>query len=59
MADDKIRIILAKLDGTARGGIVVVIREELGIPVKFVGLGEQPTDVAPFAAETFVGALFA
>lgn len=51
-------IILAKLDGTAKGGVVVVIREELGIPVKFVGLGEQYTDLAPFDADRFVDALF-
>lgn len=50
-------IFLAKLDGTAKGGIVVVIREELGIPVKFVGLGEQPTDMQPFDAEVFVDGL--
>ena len=52
-------IFLAKIDGTARGGIVVVIREELGIPVKFVGLGEKATDIAPFDADRFVDALFA
>lgn len=52
-------IILAKLDGTAKGGIVVVIREELGIPVKFVGLGEQPTDMQPFDAGVFVDGLLA
>ncbi|MGE0711160.1 MAG: signal recognition particle-docking protein FtsY [Planctomycetota bacterium] len=51
-------LFLAKLDGTAKGGIVVVIREELGIPVKFVGLGEKPTDIAAFDAEKFVSALF-
>jgi fused signal recognition particle receptor len=50
-------IILAKLDGSAKGGIVVVIREKLGIPVKFVGLGEQPTDLALFDADKFVEAL--
>jgi fused signal recognition particle receptor len=50
-------IFLAKLDGTAKGGIVVVIREELGIPVKFVGLGEQPTDMQPFDADVFVEGL--
>ena len=51
-------IFLAKLDGTAKGGMVVVIREELGIPVKFVGLGEKQTDLARFDAEQFVEALF-
>ncbi|MBL4846436.1 MAG: signal recognition particle-docking protein FtsY [Planctomycetes bacterium] len=50
-------LFLAKIDGTARGGIVVVIREELGIPVKFVGLGEQPTDIAPFDATRFIDGL--
>ncbi|MCA8920353.1 MAG: signal recognition particle-docking protein FtsY [Planctomycetes bacterium] len=51
-------IFLAKLDGTAKGGMVVVIREELGIPVKFVGLGEQQSDLAVFDADQFVEALF-
>ena len=50
---------LAKLDGTAKGGIVVVIREELGIPVKFVGLGERPEDFAAFEPDLFVDAMFA
>jgi fused signal recognition particle receptor len=50
-------IFLAKLDGTAKGGIVVVIREELGIPVKYVGLGERPEDMAPFDADEFVEGL--
>jgi fused signal recognition particle receptor len=52
-------IFLAKLDGTARGGIVIAIREKLGIPVKFVGIGETPDDVQPFDPEAFVDALFA
>ncbi len=52
-------IFLAKLDGTARGGIVVAIREELGIPVKFIGVGETPDDVEPFEPNTFVEAMFA
>lgn len=50
-------LFLAKIDGSARGGIVVVIREQLGIPVKFVGLGEQATDIAPFDAARFVDGL--
>jgi fused signal recognition particle receptor len=50
-------IVLAKLDGTARGGIVVQVQRELGVPVKLVGLGEGPDDLAPFEAETFVDAL--
>ncbi len=51
-------IFLAKLDGTAKGGIVVAIRNELSLPVKFVGIGEKPTDVEPFDPESFVEALF-
>jgi fused signal recognition particle receptor len=51
-------IILAKLDGTARGGIVIAIKDQLNIPVKFVGLGEQPEDIAEFDPATFVEALF-
>jgi fused signal recognition particle receptor len=52
-------IFLAKLDGTAKGGIVVAIREQLGIPVKFIGVGETPDDVEPFNPESFVQAMFA
>ncbi|MCK4624451.1 MAG: signal recognition particle-docking protein FtsY, partial [Phycisphaerae bacterium] len=51
-------IFLAKLDGTARGGIVVAIRDELSLPVKFVGIGEKYEDVEPFDPESFVEALF-
>ena len=51
-------IFLAKLDGTARGGIVIAIKDQLDIPVKFVGLGEKPTDIAEFDPHTFVEALF-
>ncbi len=51
-------IFLAKLDGTAKGGIVVAIRHQLGLPVKFVGLGEQPDDIAAFSPDDFVEALF-
>jgi fused signal recognition particle receptor len=51
-------IFLAKLDGTARGGIVIAIKDQLNIPVKFVGLGEKPDDIAEFDPETFVEALF-
>jgi fused signal recognition particle receptor len=50
-------IILTKLDGTAKGGIVVAVQRELGVPVKLVGLGEGPDDLAPFEPETFVDAL--
>lgn len=52
-------ILLTKLDGTARGGIVVAIWDELGIPVKLVGLGERPEDLAAFEPEVFVEAMFA
>lgn len=51
-------IMLAKLDGTARGGIVIAIREELGLPVKFVGVGETPEDIQPFEPDVFIDALF-
>ncbi|MFW6154026.1 MAG: signal recognition particle-docking protein FtsY [Planctomycetota bacterium] len=57
-AIDVTGIFLAKLDGTAKGGIVIAIRKEINIPVKFVGLGETPEDVEPFDPETFVEALF-
>lgn len=52
-------IFLAKLDGTAKGGIVIAIKDVTDIPVKFVGLGETPDDVQPFDPESFVDALFA
>lgn len=52
-------IVLTKLDGTAKGGIVVAVQRELGVPVKLVGLGEGPDDLAPFSAEEFVDALLA
>jgi fused signal recognition particle receptor len=51
-------IILAKLDGTAKGGVVLVIGEQLNIPVKFVGLGETPQDIETFDPRRFVDALF-
>ncbi len=47
-------IVLTKLDGTAKGGIVVAVQRELGVPVKLVGLGEGPDDLAPFDPEEFV-----
>jgi fused signal recognition particle receptor len=50
-------IVLTKLDGSAKGGIVVAVQRELGVPVKLVGLGEGPDDLAPFDPETFVDAL--
>ncbi|MDZ4756227.1 MAG: signal recognition particle-docking protein FtsY [Phycisphaerae bacterium] len=51
-------IFLAKLDGTAKGGIVVAIRDALDVPVKLVGVGERPEDVAPFDPERFIEAMF-
>jgi fused signal recognition particle receptor len=51
-------IVLTKLDGTARGGIVVAIMRELGLPVRFVGTGETADDLVPFDAQTFVNSLF-
>lgn len=50
-------IVLTKLDGTAKGGIVVAVQRELGVPVKLVGLGEGADDLAPFVVEDFVDAL--
>ncbi|HPR40723.1 MAG TPA: signal recognition particle-docking protein FtsY [Oscillospiraceae bacterium] len=52
-------IVLTKLDGTARGGVVIGIRRELGIPIRFIGVGEQADDLQPFNAEDFAKALFA
>ncbi|MDQ0494240.1 signal recognition particle-docking protein FtsY [Paenibacillus brasilensis] len=52
-------LVLTKLDGTAKGGIVVAIRQELNLPVKLVGLGEKVDDLQPFDSEQFVHALFA
>jgi fused signal recognition particle receptor len=51
-------IFLAKLDGTAKGGVVLVIREQLKIPVKFIGLGETPEDIETFDPQRFIDALF-
>ena len=51
-------IVLTKLDGTARGGVVLAIREELGVPVKFVGVGEGIDDLQPFDPEDFARGLF-
>jgi len=52
-------IVLTKLDGTAKGGIVVAVQRKLGVPVKLVGLGEGPDDLAPFDPEQFVDAIVA
>ena len=51
-------IILTKLDGTAKGGIAIAIRNELGLPVRYIGLGEQLDDMQPFDAKEFVDAIF-
>jgi len=51
-------IILTKLDGTAKGGIVVAISRDLGLPIRFVGTGEQINDMVPFDAETYANSLF-
>jgi fused signal recognition particle receptor len=58
-ATDVSGIVLTKLDGTAKGGIVLAIRNELSIPVKFVGLGEKMDDLQEFDAEQYVYGLFA
>ncbi len=56
-AVDLTGVVLTKLDGTAKGGIVIAVQRELGVPVKLIGLGEGPDDLAPFEPEAFVDAL--
>src|SRR5262245_59258044 len=51
-------IVLSKLDGTAKGGVVVAIRQQVGLPVKYIGVGEKPEDFAPFVPDQFIRALF-
>ena len=51
-------LIVTKLDGTSKGGMVVAIQRELGLPIKFIGVGEQPDDLQPFDAKQFARALF-
>ena len=51
-------LILTKLDGTAKGGIVLSIKKELNVPVKFIGVGEKIDDMQPFDSKEFVSALF-
>ena len=51
-------IILTKMDGTAKGGIAVAIQAEMGIPVKYIGVGEQVEDLQKFDSDVFVNALF-
>ena len=52
-------LVITKLDGTSRGGMLVSIQQELGVPVKFIGVGEQADDLQPFQAKEFAAALFA
>jgi len=57
-ATDVSGIVLTKLDGTAKGGVIISIQEELGVPVQYIGVGEDVEDLQPFEAESFVQALF-
>ncbi|MBQ9468514.1 MAG: signal recognition particle-docking protein FtsY [Clostridia bacterium] len=57
-AADITGLVLTKLDGTAKGGVILSVKEELDIPVKFIGVGEKIDDLQPFEARTFVDALF-
>jgi fused signal recognition particle receptor len=56
-AVDVTGVVLTKTDGSAKGGIVLAVREELGVPVRLVGVGERPRDLRPFRAEAFVDRL--
>jgi fused signal recognition particle receptor len=56
-AVDVTGVVLAKMDGTARGGIVLAVRQELGVPVKLVGTGERPEDLVPFDPQAFARGL--
>ena len=51
-------LVITKLDGTSKGGMVVAIQKDLRLPIKFVGLGEQPDDLQPFDAKQFASAIF-
>jgi fused signal recognition particle receptor len=51
-------IVLAKLDGTAKGGAIFGVKQKLGLPVKFIGVGETPDDLEPFDPDAYVEALF-
>jgi fused signal recognition particle receptor len=51
-------IVLTKLDGTAKGGVVVAIAREMNLPIRFIGIGEQMDDLLPFEADKFVASLF-
>ena len=50
-------IVLTKLDGTAKGGVIFAIAKQLGLPIRFIGVGERVEDLRPFSAEQFVEAL--
>jgi len=50
-------IVLTKMDGTAKGGVVIPIARELGLPIRYLGVGEKPEDLVPFEAESFVASL--
>ncbi len=51
-------VVITKLDGTSRGGMVTAIQKELGLPVKFIGLGEQHDDLQPFDVQQYAEAIF-
>ena len=51
-------VVLTKLDGTAKGGVAVAIRQQVGLPVRYIGLGETENDLAPFDPDSYVEALF-
>ena len=51
-------VVLTKLDGTAKGGVAVAIRQQVGLPVRYIGLGETENDLAPFDPDAYVEALF-
>ena len=51
-------LVVTKLDGTAKGGAVLAMRSEVDVPVKWIGLGEQMTDLEPFDADSFLDAIF-
>ena len=57
-ATDVTALAITKLDGTAKGGVVIGISHQLGVPVKYIGLGEKMTDLQPFNRRDFVDALF-
>ena len=57
-AADITGLVMTKLDGSAKGGIVFSIKKELGLPIKYIGVGEQADDMEPFDAKDFVKALF-